>query len=217
MALRQPVAESRRRNPVLARPVLEDHSAAVHLQPMVLPGISRLFSACGPSHIPRLVVAIVVRKAVKAVRPGRPLSDISQEALKPALAVLAVAPATAHADAPAAIVLEPRNLGVFTSRDDVTPDQIGGAFPSLSVSVNGVPCNYQIFDEAAAASCYSIPKPRVSNHDFLSAVALAQPLPPSLIRFSASGGGCPLGRLQDDQAFKPRAYHRRLDVLLRLT
>lgn len=75
----------------------------------VTPAISGLLRACGPAHVSRFVIAVVVWKAVECVLGGWPQPHICQEVFEGS------GPAAAYCNSPATITGKRRSLGICAS------------------------------------------------------------------------------------------------------
>ena len=148
------------RDPKPAGTVSERYLFATQCDPQCCSPISKLLSACSPTDIARLVVAVVVWVAVDAVPLGWPSPHVTQKPLEAALA----SPFWADTNASGTVEAEVRSVRVVASLVHPGPAPILG---SRSHSVLSRPC------AAPACCCMALAKEVRLGCKYLSAVASA--------------------------------------------
>lgn len=141
----QSLMEGRHADAVLPRPFGERPCDAVKGHVSRRTFVTRLFRDRGPSHIPRLVVPVVVWEAVDRMLRRRTRPDIRKERLK------GVAPAVAHANATAAIQMEVGPVWVIAPTFNALPyGVLGRPVLAFRTAVTSIPARGRVASMAAA-------------------------------------------------------------------
>lgn len=182
-------------DPSQAAPFRDGLCFVVERQFMVFAAVIILFDSCRPSHIARLVMTVVVRVAIKAMRRTRTWSHITQKRGE------GLPPLVGHADPSPTVLGKVVDVRVVTTALGVFPSQM------LGCSVHAVsrgPANLAEASTTVAATTQEIASLDI---DVVSALASTAPScsSPETVRHALLKGGEPSEYLTGN--VKSRSWH----------